>query len=203
MLLYEQHLQKYEHYSTLPKPTPGTSANGAATKTRVKHAGGGRQRALPKAFHSVHSSTGSITSTLAQARIPPIREDSISVVPSPPHPSSPTQTTTTETSGNDPFNVFYDSLQEMLSRLTHPLAFATAPLDGVQVDFGNESFFMVENAPNNIINENVNVDANGNMSTKTIEEYSLENKQLKITLDHLSRKLASYKEVPPNLVSSG
>ena len=37
----------------------------------------------------------------------------------------------------------------------------------------------------------------GRESTKTLEEYAVENRQLKIAVDQLSRKVASYKEVPP------
>jgi hypothetical protein len=168
----------YVHYTSLPKPTAG----GEVREVRPRQHQGGRQRSLPKAFQSVHSSTASITSTLAQARIPPIREDPGSMLlvtrPSPPRSPSPP-------GEQDPFDVFYVALQEMLSKLTHPLAFASVPLDGTPEADTGESFYLVPNAEKRPLD------------TKTLEEYSMENRQLKMTLDHLSKKLASYKEVTP------
>lgn len=111
----------------------------------------------------------------------------------------------------------------MLSRLSHPLAFATAPLDGTAPEYGGESFFVInedaENAgmgdtivpitrsmaatmldPRNasnlrpLVNEPSQM-PEGRDSRKTLEEYAVENRQLKIAVDQLSRKLASYNEV--------
>jgi hypothetical protein len=129
----------------------------------------------------------------------------------------------------DPFDKFYSSLQEMLSRLSHPLAFATAPLDGTGVpEYGQESFYLVggEDQTNGMGDTIVPITRSmagtmlgqhpsslsqqqqqqqqrhesgggGRDSTKTLEEYAVENRQLKIAVDQLSRKVASYKEVPP------
>jgi len=120
----------------------------------------------------------------------------------------------------------------MLSRLSHPLAFATAPLDGTAPEYGGESFFVVgdEEAvlatgmgdtmvpitrsmagtmlqgpppplplPEGVLREEVRVvhaDRDPRERGKTLEEYAAENHQLKIAVDQLSRKVASYKEVP-------
>jgi hypothetical protein len=120
----------------------------------------------------------------------------------------------------------------MLSRLSHPLAFATAPLDGTAPEYGGESFFVVgeeggggmgdtivpitrsmagtmlehtapghgfsNNLPPNHLPHNYPA-SNGVGRGKTLEEYDHENRQLKIAVDQLSRKVASYKEVqqPP------
>ena len=108
----------------------------------------------------------------------------------------------------------------MLSRLSHPLAFATAPLDGTTPEYGGESFFVVGDDTANIsgmgdtivpitrsmagtmINPRPAAGATGLPGSselrdprKTLEEYSVENRQLKIALDQLSRKLAAYKDV--------
>ena len=130
-------------------------------------------------------------------------------------------------SSSDPFDKFYTSLQEMLSRLSHPLAFATAPLDGTSVpEYGQESFYlvgeeqtggvgggmgdtivpitrsmaatMISQAPQqqSTAGQRQRQDT-GRESTKTLEEYAVENRQLKIAVDQLSRTVASYKEVPP------
>jgi hypothetical protein len=137
----------------------------------------------------------------------------------------------------------------MLLRLSHPLAFATAPLDGTAPEYGGESFFVVGdegfNAPGmgdtlvpitrsmagtmlqglppplplpdgivivrdvgrtvGCVNGSVGEDdmtAVGDgrdvrEGGKTLEEYAVENHQLKIAVDQLSRKVASYKEVCP------
>jgi hypothetical protein len=111
----------------------------------------------------------------------------------------------------------------MLSRLSHPLAFATAPLDGTAPEYGGESFFVInedaDNAgmgdtivpitqsmaatmldpriPNNqrhSVNEPPQI-PEGRDSRKTLEEYAVENRQLKIAVDQLSRKVSSYNEV--------
>src|ERR1700737_1027032 len=82
-MLHMQHLSKYQHFSTLPKPTPQALPR---QPSRPKQPSS-RQRAIPRAFHSVTSSTASIASTLAHPRAPPIREDG-----SPPpgnHPAPP------------------------------------------------------------------------------------------------------------------
>lgn len=106
----------------------------------------------------------------------------------------------------------------MLSRLSHPLAFATAPLDGTQPEYGGESFFVVGDdatVTGHGMGDTINitrsmaatslpsppppqppppfVDPRDNK--KTLEEYAVENRQLKLALDQLSRKVASYKEV--------
>jgi hypothetical protein len=112
----------------------------------------------------------------------------------------------------------------MLSRLSHPLAFATAPLDGTAPEYGRESFFVVGDEAHHApgmgdtmipitrsmagtmlqqhpqqqpIQSQIMTDVPRNR--KTLEEYEGENRQLKIAVDHLSRKVASYKEVfrPP------
>ena len=99
----------------------------------------------------------------------------------------------------------------MLSRLSHPLAFATAPLDGTTPEYGGESFFLVgdeaHNAPgmgDTMVPITRSMAATmlqqqppppPRQSRKTLEEYAVENGQLKIAVDQLSRKLASYKEV--------
>ena len=108
----------------------------------------------------------------------------------------------------------------MLSRLSHPLAFATAPLDGTPVpEYGQESFFVVpggEDQMNGMGDTIVPITRSmagtmlyspppataaqrqeGRDSTKTLEEYAVENRQLKIAVDQLSRKVASYKEEQP------
>ena len=100
----------------------------------------------------------------------------------------------------------------MLSRLSHPLAFATAPLDGTTPEYGGESFFLVgDEAHNDPGMGDTMVPITRSMaatmlqqqpppplreSRKTMEEYAAENFQLKIAVDQLSRKVASYKEVP-------
>ena len=123
----------------------------------------------------------------------------------------------------------------MLSRLSHPLAFATAPLDGTAPEYGGESFFVVGDEetvlatgmgdtmvpitksmagtmlqgpppplplPEGVLREEgkvanmVNADRDPRERGKTLEEYAFENHQLKIAVDQLSRKVASYKEVP-------
>jgi hypothetical protein len=106
----------------------------------------------------------------------------------------------------------------MLSRLSHPLAFATAPLDGTQPEYGGESFFVVSDdaATGQGMGDTIvpitrsmaatmlssppppqppSPPTNLRGSKKTLEEYAIENHQLKIALDQLSRKVASYKEV--------
>jgi len=95
----------------------------------------------------------------------------------------------------------------MLSRLSHPLAFATAPLDGTPLDYGSESFYLVgDDLPREQTNMgDTIVPITRSMAAtmleqrapqgKTLEEYAVENRQLKIAVDQLSRKLASYKEV--------
>jgi len=93
----------------------------------------------------------------------------------------------------------------MLSRLSHPLAFATAPLDGTTPEYGGESFFLVgddaHNAPGMgdtmvpITRSMAATMLQPRESKKTIEEYEMENRHLKIALDQLSRKVYSYKEV--------
>lgn len=115
----------------------------------------------------------------------------------------------------------------MLSRLSHPLAFATAPLDGTAPEYGGESFFVINEDAENAgmgdtivpitrsmaatmldprtmtnnhrppINEATSEMIEARDSRKTLEEYAVENRQLKLAVDQLSRKLASYKEVPP------
>ena len=127
----------------------------------------------------------------------------------------------------------------MLSRLSHPLAFATAPLDGTTPEFGGESFFVVgEDANNGGMGDTIvpitrsmagtmldprtpnhqtlqqlqqqrtsAIDASQidpRDSRKTLEEYAYENRQLKLAVDSLSKKVASYKEVIPssNIVNS-
>jgi hypothetical protein len=114
----------------------------------------------------------------------------------------------------------------MLSRLSHPLAFATAPLDGTTPEYGGESFFLVgdeaHHAPGmgdtivpitrsmagTMLQQPQQQEAKDQSrptdlprDTKTLEEYAVENRQLKIALDQLSRTVASYKEVrsPPPL----
>jgi hypothetical protein len=105
----------------------------------------------------------------------------------------------------------------MLSRLSHPLAFATAPLDGTAPEYGGESFFVVGEDTANIsgmgdtivpitrsmagtmLKSRHSPPTNSNEprdTRKTLEEYAVENRQLKIAVDQLSRKVASYKEVP-------
>jgi hypothetical protein len=135
---------------------------------------------------------------------------------------------------SDPFDKFYTSLQEMLSRLSHPLAFATAPLDGTAPEYGGESFFFVGDEyeggrgmgdtmvpitrsmagtmlqglppplplPEGVmrVQEVVREGASEGRGGKTLEEYAVENHQLKIAVDQLSRKVASYKEVTNPLV---
>lgn len=96
----------------------------------------------------------------------------------------------------------------MLSRLSHPLAFATAPLDGTTPEYGGESFFLVGDEAHHAPGMgDTMVPITRSMaatmlqqppprdSKKTIEEYEMENRQLKIALDSVSRKLYSYKEV--------
>jgi len=102
----------------------------------------------------------------------------------------------------------------MLSRLSHPLAFATAPLDGTPIpEYGGESFLVVsgDDAPglapgmgDTIVPITQSMAATMLSSPsprktpgpgKTLEEYAVENQQLKIAVDQLSRKVASYKEV--------
>jgi hypothetical protein len=121
----------------------------------------------------------------------------------------------------------------MLSRLSHPLAFATAPLDGTAPEYGGESFFVVGDeggqagmgdtivpitrsmaatmldprTPNYSSHSPTqqrlsNVDASQidpRDSRKTLEEYAYENRQLKLAVDSLSKKVASYKEVLPSI----
>jgi predicted RNase H-like nuclease (RuvC/YqgF family) len=123
----------------------------------------------------------------------------------------------------------------MLSRLSHPLAFATAPLDGTAPEYGGESFFVVGDegghagmgdtivpitrsmaatmldprTPNHSSHPQTphqqrlsNVDASQidpRDSRKTLEEYAYENRQLKLAVDSLSKKVASYKEVLPSI----
>ena len=121
-----------------------------------------------------------------------------------------------------------------MSRLSHPLAFATAPLDGTTPDYGGESFFVVgeDNStgmgdtivpitrsmagtmlrepyePNErgVAERGMQGDrgvvgaagtGKGVVGGKTLEEYAVENRQLKIAVDQLSKTLASYKEVIP------
>lgn len=222
-LLHAQHHSKYQHYSSLPKPT-NTPATQQPPRQRPRQPS--RQRSLPKAFHSVTSSTASITSTLAQARAPPLREDGSLLLIQPHHqrqryhsPPAPQSTSsnssqesnspTNSTTSSDPFDKFYSSLQEMLSRLSHPLAFATAPLDGTIPEYGGESFFLVGDEARNAPGMGdtmvpVTRSMAGTMlqpppplreNRKTIEEYEMENRHLKAALDQLSRKLYSYKEV--------
>jgi hypothetical protein len=124
----------------------------------------------------------------------------------------------------------------MLSRLSHPLAFATAPLDGTAPEYGGESFFVVGDEGANGMGDTIvpitrsmagtmldhtspaarerqdmmtarnrqdpamERQINGMGRGKTLEEYAVENQQLKLAVDQLSRKLASYKEVPPSLL---
>jgi hypothetical protein len=99
----------------------------------------------------------------------------------------------------------------MLSRLSHPLAFATAPLDGTAPDYGGESFFVVgdeggggmgdtivpitRSMAGTMLDHTAPQPQNGIGRGKTLEEYAVENRQLKIAVDQLSRKVASYKEV--------
>ena len=108
----------------------------------------------------------------------------------------------------------------MLSRLSHPLAFATAPLDGTTPEYGGESFFVIgdeaHNAPGmgdtmipitrsmagTMLQQHSQqqpmqsqMKTNVPPNSKTLEEYEGENRQLKIAVDLLSRKVASYKEV--------
>jgi hypothetical protein len=120
----------------------------------------------------------------------------------------------------------------MLSRLSHPLAFATAPLDGTAPEYGGESFFVINEDAENVgmgdtivpitrsmtatmldprtmnhtqrsqISDPVPQMADQRGSRKTLEEYAVENRQLKLAVDQLSRKLASYKEVPPLLATT-
>ncbi len=115
----------------------------------------------------------------------------------------------------------------MLSRLSHPLAFATAPLDGTTPEYGGESFFVINEDAENVgmgdtivpitrsmaatmldprtmnnaqrpqLSEPVPQMAECRDSRKTLEEYAVENRQLKLEVDQLSRTLASYKEVLP------
>ena len=119
----------------------------------------------------------------------------------------------------DPFDKFYTSLQEMLSRLSHPLAFATAPLDGTTPEYGGESFFVIGDDAHNApgmgdtmvpITRSMAATMLGqqtappppvarehtSQSKKTLEEYAVENQQLKLAVDQLSKKVASYNEVP-------
>ena len=111
----------------------------------------------------------------------------------------------------------------MLSRLSHPLAFATVPLDGTPMpEYGQESFYVVggEEPTSGMGDTIVPITKSmaGTMlyppghqksqkgreardpkdSTKTLEEYAVENRELKIALDQLSRKVAHYKEVNPS-----
>lgn len=135
---------------------------------------------------------------------------------------------------SDPFDKFYASLQEMLSRLSHPLAFATAPLDGTAPEYGGESFFVVGDEyeggrmgdtmvpitrsmagtmlqgpppplplPESAMRVQEPARESGEArGGKTLEEYAVENHQLKIAVDQLSRKVASYKEVTtPHVIS--
>lgn len=104
----------------------------------------------------------------------------------------------------------------MLSKLSHPLAFAMAPLDGTPMpEYGQESFLVVsgEDAPGagngmgdtivpitrsmaaTMISTPAPQPQQPSESRKTLEEYTIENQQLKIAVDQLSRKVASYKEV--------
>ena len=109
----------------------------------------------------------------------------------------------------------------MLSRLSHPLAFATVPLDGTPMpEYGQESFYVVGGEEQTGSMGDTIVPITKSMagtilsspppsqqrqqgrdardpreSTKTLEEYGVENRQLKIAVDQLSRKVASYKEV--------
>ena len=97
----------------------------------------------------------------------------------------------------------------MLLRLSHPLAFATAPLDGTIPEYGGESFFLVgddaHNAPgmgDTMVPITRSMAATmlqppPRKSKKTNEEYEMENRQLKVALDQLSRKVHSYNEVRP------
>ena len=97
----------------------------------------------------------------------------------------------------------------MLSRLSHPLAFATAPLDGTSPDFGGESFFVVGEETAQTMGDTIvpitrsmagtmledrsqrNPNSTGipfreQRGAKTLEEYAVENRQLKIAVDQLS-----------------
>lgn len=120
----------------------------------------------------------------------------------------------------------------MLSRLSHPLAFATAPLDGTIPEYGGESFFVVGEEGGGGMGDTIVPITRSMAATmlqypqssqgqkqqrgqgralqgqeqgqddvpkdrKTLEEYAVENRQLKIAVDQLSKTVASYKEVRP------
>jgi hypothetical protein len=105
----------------------------------------------------------------------------------------------------------------MLSRLSHPLAFAMAPLDGTPLDYGSESFYLVGDENQQGMTDTMVPITRSMAATmldprpaqqaqpqaqgqgKTLEEYAMENRQLKIAVDQLSRKLASYQEVSPSV----
>ncbi|BFZ65310.1 hypothetical protein YB2330_006475 [Saitoella coloradoensis] len=105
-------------------------------------------------------------------------------------PTDPNTSTSTpnEAAGQDAFERFWTVVETMSQKLGNgPLAFTTAPLDGIPTSTGTgadvsaESFYVVP----------------GTMATpakgkKTVEEYAEENIQLKHVVDTLAKKLGAY-----------
>ncbi|ODQ54640.1 hypothetical protein SAICODRAFT_23903 [Saitoella complicata NRRL Y-17804] len=96
-------------------------------------------------------------------------------------------TTPTEaTSGQDAFERFWTVVESMSQTLGNgPLAFTTAPLDGIPtggVDVSAESFYVVPGTNTPRVEK----------GKRTVEEYAEENVQLKHVLDTLAKKLGAY-----------
>ncbi|CAG8513570.1 15115_t:CDS:10 [Acaulospora colombiana] len=103
----------------------------------------------------------------------------------------------------DPFNKFWEIVESLVSKVSNPVAFATAPLNGTDprtlLDPGTIHTF-----GNNTDVENGRIPhpeslkgyyrTNKNVPTKTLEEYAMENQQLKSTLDIMSKRMQAHEK---------
>src|SRR5271163_2214039 len=164
-LLHAQNLAQYQHYSSLPKST-AAPPRPTQPQPQRRPQRQSRQRSLPKAYHSVTSSTASLASMVSHARVPPIREDGSMLLvnrfppnqytassspqqvspPSSQASNSPTESTASSASnaGNDSRDRFLAVVNQLNAHFSsYALAFARAPVDGTPLpaEYGGESFF--------------------------------------------------------------